>query len=227
MHNGEELSTLSPKERYWIRNFKMDIAAECKRYGDLPPLEGCLADPKVLIPICEVDKNHWPGAFAHSFKDDYKFDGLNGVWCNTERYVALLLRWKMGALGMDYSTYGDAHPEFCRWNRFRSRIIGYHFEKRGVPLIPTLLWWDDESADEACIGLRRGRVYAVSTIRAAHSRDQRELFGTRIRRICSVLDPKILVVYGSPDGIDWGDINIHAFPNGTYNWTHMEMRAGA
>lgn len=221
MTGGECLSGLSRKEQYWIRNFKWDIASECKRYGGFPPLEGCDIDPKVLIPIGEVERNHWQGAFAHSFKDDYKFDGEDGVWRNTERYVAMLLRWKMGALGMDYSTYGDAHPEICRWNRFRSRIIGYHFEKRGVPVIPTLVWWDDESADEACIGLRKGRVYAVSTISAAQSRDASKLYGDRIRRICSVLKPKVLIVYGSPAAIDWGNTNIHAFPNGTYDWTNL------
>jgi hypothetical protein len=133
MHSGEELSSLSPKERYWIRNFKWDIAAECKRFGPIPPLMGCDTVPRCLISIHELGRVHWPGAFAHSFKDDYKFDGNDGVWRDTERYVEMLVRWRMGMLTPDYSTFGDAHPEICRWNRFRSRIVGYHLEKRRVP----------------------------------------------------------------------------------------------
>ncbi len=225
MHNGEELSTLSPNDRYWIRNFKMDIATECKRFGEFPPLMGCNTVPRCLVSIMEFDKVHWPGSFVQSFKDDYKFDGKNSLWNDTERFIEMLLRWRMGMLTPDYSTFSDTHSEICRWNRFRSRIVGYHLEKRRVPVIPTLIWWDDVSADEAHIGLRKGQVYAVSTINVVKDKKTRCLFGKRIRRICSALKPKTLLVYGSTDNIDWGDVPISAFPNDTYDWTRRTSKS--
>ncbi len=221
MHDDKAISRLSRNEQYWISNFKWDIAAECKCFGDLPPLMGCGTIPQCLVSIQEFGKVNWPGAFVHSFKDDYKFDGANGLWRNTERFIRALLKLRMGMLTPDYSTFGDAHPEICRWNRFRSRIVGFHMEKRRVPVIPTLIWWDDESADDASLGLREGQVYAVTTINVVGNHEKRRLFGERVRRICSALDPKALLVYGSPNGIDWGGVSIHAFPNGTYDWTHL------
>lgn len=210
---------LSRKEQYWISNFKWDIAAECKRFGEFPPLMGCATMPRCLVSIHEFGRVKWPGAFVHSFKDDYKFDGQHGIWRDTERFIAKLLRWRMGMLTPDFSTFDDAHPLICRWNRFRSRLVGYQLEKRRVPVIPTLIWWDDESADEAANGLRKGGVYAISTINNARSAEERRHFGERARRVSAALDPKAFLVYGTAEGIDWGGVDIRAFPNGTYDWT--------
>ena len=75
----------------------------------------------------------------------------------------------MGILTPDLSTYSDSHPEICRWNLFRSRLIGYDAEAEGIPVVATIMWRDDESVDFALNGLCQGMVYAVSTIDAARS----------------------------------------------------------
>jgi hypothetical protein len=122
----------------------------------------------------------------------------------------------------DFSTFSDSHPEICRWNRFRSRLIGYELEQAGIDVIPTLMWWDDESADIAPQGLDPGRTYAVSTIDVANHRQSCNEYSGRIQRICASLTPRILLVYGTTKGVDWGGQRIKAYPNGTYDWTHLQ-----
>lgn len=212
--------SLTPQERYLVHNFKFDIARECRRYGPLPPIRGGEKVPECLISITDLKKTNWPGAFVHSFKDDYKFDTRNGVWYDTTRLIRTLKTKMMGILTPDLSTYSDSHPAICLWNLFRSRLIGYEAEVAGVPVVATIMWWDDESVDFALQGLCPGRVYAVSTIDAARSREDREIFGKRIRHVCSILRPPTLLVYGVSDGIDWGGQCIRKYPNSTYDWLH-------
>lgn len=206
------------QERYLLHNFKFDIARECRRYGPLPPIQGIEKVPECLVSITDVKKVNWAGAFIHSFKDDYKFDTRTGIWYDTGRILKLVTKKRMGLLTPDFSTYSDSHPEICRWNLFRSRLIGYEAEATGVPVIATITWWDDESVEFALNGLSPGRVYAVSTIGVALSREDKEEFGKRIRYVCSVLKPQTLLVYGSTNGIDWGGQRIRAYSNGTYGW---------
>ena len=216
----EQGKDLTPQERYLVHNFKFDIARECRRYGPLPPIRGIKKVPECLISITDLKKTNWPGAFVHSFKDDYKFDTRNGVWYGTGGLIKAAKEKQMGILTPDLSTYSDSHPEICRWNLFRSRLIGYEAEAEGVPVVATIMWWDDESVDFALNGLYPGRVYAVSTIDAARSREDKETFGKRIRHVCSVLKPLTLLVYGATEGIDWGGQRIHKYSNGTYDWLH-------
>ena len=70
----EQGKCLTPQERCLVHNFKFDIARECRRYGPLPPIRGIKKVPECLISITDLKKTNWPGAFVHSFKDDYKFD---------------------------------------------------------------------------------------------------------------------------------------------------------
>ena len=193
----------TPQERYLLRNFKFDLARERRRHGPLPPIQGVSRVPECLISITDLKKVNWPGAFVHSFKDNYKFDTRNGVWYDTDRLIKMAKTKKMGILTPDLSTYSDSHPEICRWNLFRSRLIGYEAEASGVPVAATLMWWDDESVDFGLKGLTPGMVYAVSTIDAARSREEKETFGKRIRHMCAVLKPHTLLVYGASEGIDW------------------------
>lgn len=212
-------SELSRKEQYWEHNFKFALAKESLRFGPLPPIRGYDKIPECLISITDMKKITWPGAFVHCFKDDYKFDTRNGVWYGTDRLIQLAKRKRMGILTPDFSTYSDSHPEICRWNLFRSRLIGYEAEMVGVPVVATIMWWDDESIDYALQGLPPGRVYAVSTMNVARRREDQEIFGRRIRHVCAVLKPNPLLVYGSSAEIDWGGQRIHEYPNGTYDWT--------
>jgi hypothetical protein len=222
VEEGASMSELiSQKTRYWQHNFKYALARESLRYGPLPPIRGCDKEPQCLVSITDFKRINWPGAFVQSFKDDYKFDTRNGVWYDTDAVVKLLRQKQMGMLTPDFSTFSDAHPEICRWNRFRSRMVGFELEEAGVDVIPTLMWWDDESADCAAQGLRAGKTYAVSTIDVVANRQSRKLFSERVKRICAALNPRVLLVYGSTKGIDWGGQRIHAYPNGTYNWTHF------
>lgn len=171
-----------------------------------------------------MKKTTWPGAFVHSFKDDYKFDTQNGVWYGMEALIETAKRKKMGLLTPDLSTYSDSHPAICSWNLFRSRLIGYAAEAEGLPVIATLMWWDDESVDFALNGLSPGSVYAVSTIDAARCRQEKETFGRRIRRACAALKPPTLLVYGTAEGIDWGGQKLRVYPNGTYDWLRNRSR---
>lgn len=220
MVKREQRKRITPQERYLLRNFKFDIARECRRYGPLPPIRGADKAPECLVSITDLKRINWPGAFVHSFKDDYKFDTRNGVWYDTERLIELAKAKQMGILTPDLSTYSDSHPEICRWNLFRSRLIGYEEEAQGVPVVATIMWWDDESVDFALQGLHPGMVYAVSTIDVARNREEKEIFGKRIRHVCSVWKPHTLLVYGTAEGIDWGGQRIHKYSNGTYDWVH-------
>ena len=225
MSDNSSQGDFSPIERYGGRNFKFDLAKESLRFGEFPPIRGCGKVPQCLLSITDFKKVCWPGAFVHTFKDDYKFDTRNGVWYETEKLVEVLLKKRMGMLSPDFSTFSDAHPEICKWNFFRSRLVGYQLECAGVEVIPTLMWWKGVKIDFVLQGLVPGGVYAVSTINAAKNRTECAEYGSHIREICAILKPRVLLVHGVADGIDWGGQVIQVYPNGSYDWTRSGKTA--
>lgn len=214
---------LSEKARYWQNNFKYALAQESLLKGPIPIIHGCDKVPQCLVSITDFKKIHWPGAFVQSFKDDYKFDTRNGVWQNTKGIIEKLKEHKMGMLTPDFSVFSDCHPEICRWNFFRSRMVGYELESEGIDVIPTLTWWDDESVILATKELDSNKTYAVSTLNAIRTKEDKKIYSDRIRRICDILTPRVLLVYGSARGIDWGGQCIKEYGNGTYNWTYRNV----
>lgn len=121
---------ITNRELYWEREFKLSQFQQWQKENLLPPLKGCQQVPKCLISITDVDRIVWPGAFVHSFKDDYKFDGRNGVWHQTEAFCAKFLLKRFGALTPDFSAGGSAgNPHkgthIC-YNRQERAAQGHH-----------------------------------------------------------------------------------------------------
>lgn len=205
---------------YWEREFKVSSVGRLHLSRQhLPPLVGCRKLPVCTIPITEFPKVTWPGAFMHTFKHDYKFDGREGVWRNPDKYCLALLQAGMGAFTPDFSTPLNLHEEFCRYNVLRSRIVGCMMEEYGIPVIPTLQWWNVRSLDYTLEGLPAGSILAVSTVCVMKDEKSRQRFQKCILRACEMLSPPTLVVYGSIQGLDFGGVDVKNYPNDTYAWT--------
>lgn len=215
---------IKDSDAYWEREFKLSQFKRWQKDYPLPPLKGCNIVPQCLISITDVDRIEWPGAFVHSFKDDYKFDGPGGVWLQTQAYCTKFLMKDFGALTPDFSTPRNLHEIFCRYNLLRSRMVGYEMESWGIHVIPTLIWWDEKSLELCLAGLPRNSVCAVSTVCVMRSKEDMTMFQNCVLRACDILSPSTLLVYGSIKGLDFGGQRIKVFQNGTYDWTHLEKR---
>lgn len=213
---------ITERELYWEREFKLSQFEQWQKDSLLPPLKGCEIVPQCLVSITDADRIVWPGAFVHSFKDDYKFDGRGGVWHQTQAYITKFLMKNFGALTPDFSTPRNLHAIFCLYNLLRSRMVGYEMESWNIPVIPTLIWWDEASLEFCLSGLPRNSVCAVSTICVMRSEEDKAMFQKCLLKACDILSPSTLLVYGSTKGLDFGGQRIKVFPNGTYDWTHLE-----
>ena len=91
-----------------------------------------------------------------------------------------------------------------------------------IPVIPTLIWWNEESLEFCLSGLPRNSVCAVSTVCIMKSSEDRRMFQKCLLKACDMLTPSTLLVYGSTRGLDFCGQQIKVFPNGTYNWTRLE-----
>ena len=222
--NEKNEEMITDRELYWEREFKLSQFERWQKENLLPPLKGCQQVPQCLIPITDVDRIVWPGAFVHSFKDDYKFDGRNGVWHQTQAYCTKFLMKKFGALTPDFSTPLNLHEIFCRYNLLRSRMVGWEMESWGIPVISTLIWWSEDSLEFCLTGLPTESVCAVSTVCIMRSNEDKRMFQKCLLKACDILRPSTLLVYGSTRGLDFCGQRIKVFPNGTYDWTHLENK---
>lgn len=137
-----------------------------------PTIEPTDRVPRRLVTFQVSNAGEHKGDWCHFFIDDYRFERL---WNNPERYVPVLKRYK-GVLSPDFSTYTDMPYPMQIWNVYRSRALAHYWQQRGIEVIPTLQWSDEESWQFCFDGLPKGGTVAVSTVGVAKSMDASELF---------------------------------------------------
>ena len=143
----------------------------------------------------EDDKNlDW---MVHFFLYDYKFER---VWKEPDRDIERLRRYR-AVLTPDFSMYLEMNPTIQLYNTFRNRWCGAYFQSKGLRVIPTVNWGDENTFDFCFRGVPKGSIVAVSTYMVSeHGNrcDQKEFFLKGYHEMLRRIEPERIICYNTP-----------------------------
>ena len=139
-------------------------------------------------------------AFVNWYLDDYKFDGVRGIW-NEYDQALKILRHFSGAITPDFSTYQDFPEAIKVYATYRMRAYGYWLGKNGIPTINNVRWGTEETYNYCFEGIPTNSVVAVGTVGGGPRKlVNRNRFEHGLFRMVEVLKPHTILVYGSGNG---------------------------
>lgn len=144
-----------------------------------------------------LENNNNLQRMVHFFLYDYKFER---VWKNPDSDIEKLKRYK-AVLSPDFSMYREMNPAIQMYNTFRNRWCGAYFASKGIPVIPTVSWGDEDTFEFCFAGIPKGSIVAVSTYMVSehnnHS-DQKEFFLKGYNEMLHQIEPKYIICYNEP-----------------------------
>ena len=154
-------------------------------------------DAKTIYNKHKHEKNFYVDAFVHFYIDDYKFDGVGGIWNDSKKAFEILKHFA-GIITPDFSTCLDFPEPLKLWNTYRMRAFGYWYGKQGGAVINNVRWGTDETFDYCFEGIPTNSIVAIGTVASGLRKKQnREIFTTGFQKMLEVLKPKTIIVYGS------------------------------
>lgn len=159
---------------------------------DLPLLQPCTVIPKWLS-LYDKSEKPLPESCVHFFQDDYKFER---VWNKPRTYLPRIK--KVGTVIIpDFSVYPDMPNPLKGYNVFRSRAIGYWWQKQGLNVIPCLRCGDEYTDIFIFDGLPKKATVAVGATGCIKNRSVRRVFINGVYKIIERLEPLNLLIYGT------------------------------
>lgn len=138
------------------------------------------------------------GKTVHFFLDDYKFEPL---W--NRPFKTLQPIKNIGyALSPDFSLYLDYPRALQIYNTYRNRWLGRYWQENGVKVIPTIAWSDKTSFDFCFEGVAKYSPVAIGTV-GISNREAKKNFCIGFEKMCEVLEPSKLIVYGETEPLDF------------------------
>ncbi len=134
---------------------------------------------------------------VHFFLYDYKFER---TWKEPDRDIARLKPYR-AVLSPDFSMYLEMNPAMQLYNTFRNRWCGANFAERGLRVIPTVSWGDENTFDFCFLGIPEGSTVAVSTYMVSehdNRKDQKEFFLKGYREMLKRIEPERIICYNTP-----------------------------
>lgn len=166
------------------------------------------------------EANFFEDAFVCWYIDDYKFDGVRGIW-HDSKFVLKVLRHFAGAISPDFSTYQDFPEPLKLYNTYRMRVFGYWLGVNGVPVINNVRWGTQETYRYCFIGIPKYSVVAIGTCGGSpRKHEDRDRFENGLDELVKVLRPHTIIVYGSAsypcfDKLIEQGIKVVSFPSHT------------
>lgn len=138
-------------------------------------------------------------AFVCFYMDDYKFDGVRGIWHDAKQCLKVLRHFE-GAITPDFSTYQDFPEPLKLYNTYRMRAFGHWLGKNGIEVINNIRWGTVETYRYCYDGVDTESMIAIGTVGGSPRKyEDRQRFVEGFEEMIKVLRPKIIVVYGSSD----------------------------
>ncbi len=177
---------------------------------------GAVFDGVLEIPIIHAPKQiSIPYGFT-PFSNREEAVGTNEAVCFFEKdpkfaeilidpnsYIDDLSRFKY-VIPIDASLYRDAPLAAQVINLYRSRVIGSHFQRNGVNIIPLVRWGNELTYTTkyfpekiAFLGIEKHSIIVVSTYGCIKSKEDKYHFSSGLYEMLNTLEPKVVLVYGS------------------------------
>ncbi|MBE6743105.1 MAG: DUF4417 domain-containing protein [Ruminococcaceae bacterium] len=109
----------------------------------------------------------------------------------------------------DFSVYREMAPVMQLYNTFRNRWCGAYFASKGIRVIPSISWGDENTFDFCFEGVSKGSVVAVSTYMVSEHNnrsDQKEFFLKGYNELLRRIEPEKIICYNEPFPEMQGDI---------------------
>ena len=221
MHfTGDKEST-----RFVVMNVHNLAYADYEGVGDyefpmLLPIEINLKtlESQELIGFNYVNKEKFRGTKGvHFFLHDYQFER---VWKYPDRYTELLKQFSY-VLSPDFSPYAGTPKATRIFNVYRNRWCGRYWQEKGITVIPTLSWGEDEDLQWCLDGIPKHSIFAISTMGMGRWANFEPLINAW-DYIMSTLEPNAVLLYGKDIRDRLTGNNIIYKPIMNRQWTDME-----
>ena len=144
-----------------------------------------------------IRDEHHLNRMVHFFLYDYKFER---IWKKPDYDIEKLKRYR-AVLSPDFSIYREMNPSIQLYNTFRNRWCGAYFASKGIRVIPTVSWGDENTFDFCFKGIPKGSVVAVSTYMVSehgNHADQKDFFLKGYREMLRQIEPERIICYNTP-----------------------------
>lgn len=161
--------------------------------------------PKNLAPFSKMEKADKKIFAVCEYENDTEFSDL---LAHPDEYIEILKQYQ-GFITPDCSVYRDMPLSLQITNIYRSRAIGYCFQKHGVYVIPCVRWGDERTYTTkflpekvAFLGIEKNSIVSVGSYGQLKNRVNRYYFEAGMDAMMEALEPEIVLVYSKmPDEI--------------------------
>ena len=164
--------------------------------------------PKKLIcysDACDIYKkrirkepNFHINAYIHFYIYDQFFDGSRkGIFANPKHALDVIRHFD-GIITPDVSTFCDFPDSTKRESTKKMRAFGYWVSSHNIAVINNVRWGTEETWEYCFDGIPYNGIVAIGTVASGINRIvNRPLFEDGLLEMVDILNPKIIIVYGS------------------------------
>jgi glycosyltransferase involved in cell wall biosynthesis len=156
--------------------------------------------PTKLIPFSKRKQSENGEEYLIFYEHDKTF---GDVLRNPDKYLDEFNKFK-GIVTVDASLYRDMPLTAQIANVYRSRAIGYYFQKHGINVICNCRWSDERSYTNcvlpekfAFLGIPKNSVVSVGSYGCIQGKENKKYFIEGFREMIKELQPKVVIIYGS------------------------------
>lgn len=139
--------------------------------------------------LCIETKKITENSLINMFVDDYR---LERYW-NRIDYYANIFKAAKYVMTPDFSALFGMPEDMIKWNIYRSRLIGYVYEKYQIKVIPTITWTNEASYHYICKGIKHKSTIAVSNI-GARTDKAIGIFNNGLQEVIKQIKPTQVVI---------------------------------
>ena len=192
------------------RAYNLDLIEELTNdFWQMPIIECNEFIPDDLIGFNYAKSSENKKCGIHFYVDDYQFER---IWNYPEKYIDVLKQYEC-ILTPDFSLYLDMPMPMKIWNIYRSRLIGQYFQSRGIKVIPTISWAEEETFKFCFKGIPKGSIVSISTIGVKQDENALKIWRDGVSEMIKQIEPKAILVYGGKLDYDFKDIQVYYYEN--------------
>lgn len=139
--------------------------------------------------LCIETKKITENSLINMFVDDYR---LERYW-NRIDYYANIFKAAKYVMTPDFSALVGMPEDMIKWNIYRSRLIGYVYEKYQIKVIPTITWTTEASFAYICKGVKHKSTVAVSNI-GARTDKAIGIFNDGLQEVIRQIEPTQVII---------------------------------
>lgn len=178
-------------------------------FWQMPIIQNDHFIPKEMIGFNYAKNSERKDLTVHFFIDDYQFER---VWNYPEKYVDILKDYDC-ILSPDFSLYLDMPMPMKIWNIYRSRQIGAYYQSKGIKVIPTLSWAEEETFSFCFQGIPQESIVAISTVGVKEDKNALDIWHKGMEEMINQVNPSMIINYGGKLDFNFKGIKVIYFDN--------------